>query len=123
MWHKAASLCSCSWLVRLLSTADVTDPTMTVQIICMVKMILPERIVVLQAHQEGALLAMKLRLRVKILVLSGSSSSSPLEYDTQIGKLKYLKAAAFPGRYYRTLAKEGPLRNVGPPPTLGSISC
>ena len=24
---------------------------------------------------------------------------------------------------YRTLAKEGPLRNVGPPPTLGSISC
>ena len=25
--------------------------------------------------------------------------------------------------YYRTLAKEGPLRNVRPPPTLGSISC
>ena len=25
--------------------------------------------------------------------------------------------------YYHTLAKEGPLRNIGPPPTLGSISC
>jgi hypothetical protein len=24
---------------------------------------------------------------------------------------------------YRTLAKEGPLRNVGPPPSFGSISC
>ena len=27
------------------------------------------------------------------------------------------------GDIYRTLAKESPLRNVGPPTTLGSISC
>ena len=35
----------------------------------------------------------------------------------------YRRSVLIANIYYRTLAKEGPLWNVSPPPTLGSISC
>ena len=38
--------------------------------------------------------------------------------------VSFLIATAMQASYmYRTLAKEGPLRNVRPPPDFGSISC
>ena len=95
-------MCSCSWLVRLLSIADITDPTMIVLIICMVKDDTTRE----NSGSPGAPGRSPTSNEIEAQgentsVESGSSSSSPLECNTQIGKLKHLKAAAFPGRYYR----------------------
>jgi hypothetical protein len=59
-------------------------------------------------------------MRFFMIKIAGTGTGIPDCFHGPVGLDRWVFGRRL--RIYRTLAKEGPLQNVGPPPTFGSIS-